>query len=648
MKIILSTAIAWLLGVAVAIAAPISTYPPATTPLTGAEQMISTQGANTVNVTPSMISSYAGGAVTTTGPYASEVAQPLPPGGTPPFLNIFRYLTPAQQADVQAGTSALDFGPILKQAESAVSAPLSANLHAGAEIYLPPGKYNFSSTYDIQHTIILRGAGGGGGLAGSPAATQLVFPANTSGIVVDQYGGTLCAASSSTTTGAGTVISDLAIVGGGTSTSAHGIHLCARAVLHNVNLFSFPGHQLWVDGVNGNANEVSVSNLNCTSNTSDWCIYEAGPDANGGTYTSVGVLSSGGGGICACGFLGSAYYGVHIDSAGALGLGRVHYTDGHNYDLINRTAGIGASTTPGTNAGVWYDMGVGSGAPNWSNTGTYQVSSGIFSDGVVANNTFYNPYIEPGYPISNVQKPAMVIQPENGGLTTTSPTMSVAFGLGGFFYSPIGFGGYGFLPSGDARGTYSYSYVGPLGLTVNTQAGIGGRLGPYRNSVASGDVCWDFSAFAYAGCWSGALTTQTFGRTAAVPYTTFASRQIIGDGSTNPADGNGRMIWNATSIPSTTGNAVGEIVFNRTPAQGAPMCWMETAQGSPDTWAPCPSVPVTPAAYGSLPTCNSTSKYATSYATDASAATYSVGAAPTGGGSNVIKVYCNGTAWVAG
>lgn len=34
--------------------------------------------------------------------------------------------------------------------------------------------------------------------------------------------------------------------------------------------------------------------------------------------------------------------------------------------------------------------------------------------------------------------------------------------------------------------------------------------------------------------------------------------------------------------------------------------------------------------------------------TDASAATYQVGAAVTGGGTNVMRVFCNGASWVAG
>lgn len=34
--------------------------------------------------------------------------------------------------------------------------------------------------------------------------------------------------------------------------------------------------------------------------------------------------------------------------------------------------------------------------------------------------------------------------------------------------------------------------------------------------------------------------------------------------------------------------------------------------------------------------------------TDASAATYQVGAAVTGGGANVMRVFCTGSAWVAG
>lgn len=57
-KLILALASAFMLLTSLACAAPISTYPPATTPLTGSEQMISTQAGTTVNITPAMIGSY--------------------------------------------------------------------------------------------------------------------------------------------------------------------------------------------------------------------------------------------------------------------------------------------------------------------------------------------------------------------------------------------------------------------------------------------------------------------------------------------------------------------------------------------------------------------------------------------------------------
>jgi hypothetical protein len=396
-------------------------------------------------------------------------------------LNIFSYLTPAQRAQVRAGTSSLDFTPILERAIEAVSADRGRDGAGVSEICLPPGRYPFASTVDIKHTVVIRGAGGGGGLAATGFATVLSFPANTTGLIVDSYN-TLGATTQTkpTTGGDGSVIENLAVVSaGGTNPDAHGVWLRARAVIRDVNVKNFPGNQVRIvagggagGAVEGNANEWRLDNVNVSSAIGDWGLFVSGPDANAGTATAFGVIDSGGGGICECSFLGNNYDGVHVDGYNHRGQGWVSRA-GHLYGLISRKAGVGAATTPGTNNGVWYDMGLVGRvqAPPWSAAGIYAVSAAIFSDGANSRSVFTAPYVEVGGPISHVSRPAMVIGGNiQNSFTDDTPFVFSAYGLGGFVASPTGFGAFRYLPPNDNLGRYAFTYAGYDGLHIAAEA----------------------------------------------------------------------------------------------------------------------------------------------------------------------------------
>lgn len=58
--------------------------------------------------------------------------------------------------------------------------------------------------------------------------------------------------------------------------------------------------------------------------------------------------------------------------------------------------------------------------------------------------------------------------------------------------------------------------------------------------------------------------------------------------------------------------------------------------------------PIAPVVVSGLPAASNILKGARAMVTDATAATYLIGASVTGGGSNTIPVFCNGLAWVAG
>lgn len=544
--------------------------------LGGSEGLLGVQASATVNITPAQIATYTTTSGTTLGPYSGEVAQPLPPGGTPACLNIFRYLTPAQQTAVQAGTSTVDFQPILTQAIVAAT----FNVTAGPAICLPPGKYPFLSSLDIKHAVIIRGSGGGGGLAGTQAATQLVFPANTTGIYIDQNNTVACSAASTTTSGAGTVIQDLAVVS--TSSTAgsagDGIHMCARAVLEHVNVLGFPNNGVWVDGANGNANEVKLDTVNVTSTISDWGVYVKGADSNAGTFTAVGILNSGAGGIYDGSFLGDNWIGAHVDQANTLGLGWVT-NSAHIFALVDMTPGIGASTTPTVGMTTpWYDMGTGSGPPAWSGAGTYQVSAPIFADGGNTRSVWTDPYVEVGYPISQVLSPGMVI---GGNLPTafTSPNTPYVFtagGVGSFTASPLGMGGFRSLVGDAVRGTYSYSYASYDGLHLGSQTGA---IWSIDNALTG--------ILEFTGSGGNSLlllasnSQQPFGRGGSnyVTIVPWAPQGLVmGSASL------GRLQTYGSAAPSSGVHAQGEIVWNSSPTAGQPDHWTNTTTATPGTW----------------------------------------------------------------
>lgn len=589
-----------------------------------------------------------GSAIQTTGPYTGEVAQTLPPGGIPPCLNIFRYLTPAQQAKVQAGTattSDVDFAIIAPEAEAAASYPLSpiSGDHAGAAICLPPGKYPFSAPWNIQHGIMVLGSGGGGGLAGGAAATQLVFPANTSGIYINQTALTNCAASSATTTAAGTVIQDLAVVSTGSSVgnAGDGIRMCVRAVLERVNVYGFPHYNVWVDGSAGNANEVKLDTVNVQSAIGLCGVYIKGGNSNAGTFNAVGVLNSGGCGIYDGSFLQNSFVGAHVDASNALNEGAVTYS-GHNYSLISATPGIGASTTPGTNNFVWYDMGTGSGYPAWSGSGTYIPGNPILADSAVNRSGWVSPYVELGYPVSHLGGQGIVLSGNitPGAFTTYTNMMFDCFGCGSFIANQQGFGGFTYLPAGDQRGTYNIGYVAPGQLTVGSQLGAWSLENSSNAFFGPTDLFMTGPPGNQVFILTSTNTSFKFGRTAGVPNVFWASRPSGFAFGTTP-----RIFDNSTSIPSTTGNAVGEVKFNVSAAAGDPMGWQETVQGTPDTWRPLGPVGGAKTV-ATLPSCTSTILGQQSAVSDASSPTF-LGTL-SGGGTTFTPVICDGTAWRAG
>lgn len=559
--------------------------------LSGSETILGIQSAAQVKITPAQLATYSGGAITETGPYTSQVAQTITQVANSECINIFSYLSAAQQAAVRAGTSVQDFGPIVLAASTAATFN-----SAGPCIFLPAGLYPVATPIELKAIVHIKGAGGGGGLAGTSSATTLQFAANITGITINRHntlsGGTVTSGGRAD----GSVIEDLAITNA-TSTWTNpdlhpGIWLRARAVIRNVNVSWSAGNCVQIiasmgagGATEGNANEWRLDNVNCSNAASGQALKISGADTNGGQSVAFGVQTSGLGGIIDSEFLGSNFSGSHIDSVASLGLGRVTHA-GHNYTLISPTAGIGASTTPGTNGNVWQDDGVGSGLPAWSGAGSYFPSNAILSTGANTRSVHTGMYIEVGLPTSVVLTPSMVI---GGNLQTEFSNSSVVVhsgsGVGGIVFANPGMGSFRYLAAAHAWGTYAYSSAQYDGLHVNSSAAYDFRLGlhPYTGeawavNTASLDIPLVITA-------PSTGISITYGRTAGCRSCVSFNEVTIGSGLTDS-----RVVGNATSIPSTTGYGVGEIRFNRTPSTSAPMGWMLGTQGAPDTWVAMPSL----------------------------------------------------------
>ena len=219
--------------------------------------------------------------------------------------------------------------------------------------------------------------------------------------------------------------------------------------------------------------------------------------------------------------------------------------------------------------------------------------------------------------------------------TTYTPFVFSAFGVGGFLASPTGFGSFQYLPPGADLGRYAFAYAGHDGLHIDAEAAPAWRLG----LTGKGELGFVSSGVPAPLTLTSKATSRTFGRTTPAPGVVNIERLALGAGP------DARVMTNGAAAPQTSGNAQGEIVFNRAPTPGAPMGWALTDRGSPDVWRPLGPVggATTVAGLGKCGAANLGQRSAVS-----DAAQPSFLGKLTGGGSTVAPAFCNGSAWVAG
>lgn len=485
----------------------------------------------------------------------------------------------------------------------------------GREIVFGVGRYRFAGSVDsagnnvginLKKVVHIRGQGGGAGTDSHGAATILSFPADTAGIIVnlDTTNGT-GNKTSSTTTAAGSIIEGLELASdGGINTSCHGLQLRGAATIRDVTIDGpayyvgqtpgpFPGDGVHIvayvgttDSTYGNASGFYLEKVYVKS-TGQKGFNIDGSDSNAGNTIGCRVKSAPYTAFYDNSSFGNVHNGLEIDGYGTSGAGVVSY-NGATYILISPTAGVGASTTPGTNDKVWYYLTNSAGGhPAWSGTGSYTMGLPIYIGG---DSVVIGPYVEGSLTStpSHAGPQAKVIltvgvNSARGWWTVYSPTLNSA---GTVWTTATGFR---VNYAAGISNAGAKNWIADLGNSTQQYQWLGFQHDADGNQPWSlkgdggGNVQWSTgSSYILRMTSSVAGPTDTYGRGYPVPNA--VNMRILAVPS-DLSSTDGRLVNYGNAAPTTGSRAVGEIKFSTTVSPTAPWGWVITTAGATATGA---------------------------------------------------------------
>jgi hypothetical protein len=441
----------------------------------------------------------------------------------------------------------------------------------GATIYFPTAVYFIGQTIDLKREVTLKGDAQG---YFSQNTARLLFPPNTTGIVVNRANTLSTGIESPATTGADhSVISGVFIQSqGGTDRTKHGIWLRARANLHAVLVANFPGNGGHIVA-SFNGGEMSLGNAN--SWYMEMCgfqvnknhgLYVDGADSNAGVAVCCDFSLNGRFGCYDSSFLGNAYLGCHAATNGLRGKGgnteqqSSVVTYGGNRYCAHWTASESAlvATEPGTNESVWRFYSVGGESDNypvWQSgmpEGTYFRAFGYYSDSLTASNMFFNCYSEGDAP-SALLGPAVQVGSMMEGLIVGAVLRSN--GSSALLCNSI-----------EANsGNYKSSLSDGSGFTRMEHPDVNGV---WRLQQQQGDLIFrNNNADSNVGFY-------VTGNNKTVPCAIGNEKILVGTRAAN------MTIQSATTIPSNSEGRSGDLRINRSPARGGPGAWQKSSDGS--------------------------------------------------------------------
>lgn len=533
------------------------------------------------------------------GTYTGQLIQPA----TGPItntngncLNIFTFLSPSDQAAIQAGSwtpgaAPTDLAAVYTKAQDALLVnPLGGGAATGGNcIFSPPGKYAFNGPMTIKRNVTFQGAGGGG-VGAFGYATLWVWPIDTAGVLVP-YGGSF--------TQDGWSIRDTALLSiGGTDHTKDGILSNKRGSVIDVAVMGFPGDLVHFKAAApsaGNANGWYVSRLNLiglnpfTSSSTPLnvnALHLEGPDTNAGLSEIIDCSYINGACIMDESGLGNAHIASEASNTGKKA--QVTYS-GHNYQAWGTatTAQLSANQ-PDISPTYWRDLGAGSGFTTWTTSQpshTFEPGSTYVVTGASSASILQNMYVESSDPPGYLGQHTIAI----GGLVSTGWTgigLAVYAGQGVASSSiPFGYNNVDSAGTGTITGQLGGSALGTVFQVGGTS--FFGSGAEYKIQQSGNDIIERFGGLAdrIFGWKTGISTTTTFGGSTAVPYAGGYTNLLVGDGSTGGINtANWRVLRTCSASPSTTTMARGNICFNRSISSKGVAAWLLATSGSPDTY----------------------------------------------------------------
>jgi len=292
------------------------------------------------------------------------------------------------------------------------------------EVIVPRGGYAMSDTLEISNPV--RMTCPGAGLRGHRGA-NLHFPEDTRGIQINRSNtsgtGLEDPADNDTNGGDESIFDGLFLSGKASgpdanetdgSLTANGWHIRARAKLVNCHAGGFAGHGFCVyatmgsagDSAEGNANQFYLDSCSGKGNGLSG-FYAQGADSNAGVTILFDGTGNGRWGIHDSSFLGNTHIAAHVANNGGPNHGYngsdawpICDYNGKTYAAVSLDPSALASTTPGTNSGVWRELTAtqNNGQPDWeTHTGTFHTGGPIRSDSENGGSSFFGIYTEPNH-----------------------------------------------------------------------------------------------------------------------------------------------------------------------------------------------------------------------------------------------------------
>lgn len=361
----------------------------------------------------------------------------------------------------------------------------------------------------------------------------------------------------------------------------NGVLVHTQCTLDRIHAFDFGGNGVAImadvgGGTNANASQVNDCGAQrCGLNG----YYDQGGDVNAGRNLSFQAFNNRQFGVYAGNFLGQYYLWFQTDGNGISGSGPGWATNnvstftnygGHIWRVRPGAHAAASTTTPGTNANVWVDLGAGS-TPfggGWVSGQTFSSGGAFYAGGAAfaSNNNARNVFA--GYAEGN--------QASGWSDSNTSICMP-------------GFSGWNGPDLYAAQNKVLSPAIGArvAGVTANHIVNIswGNPGGAFDNVFGQLGNATDESQPWSFHCDDN---NQVYQRYAAADgseaYRMYPPGYQMGMAFGRGIDVEGVQFHARTAVPSSGTWSTGTIVKNKTPAVGQPKGWVCTVGGTPGTW----------------------------------------------------------------